>query len=608
MMVSIIIPAYKQEKSIKRNIEDIHSVLSETSWDFEIIVVVDGYVDDTFEEASKIIKENVHVIGYAQNQGKGFAVKYGMAQAMGDLVAFIDAGLDISSKGIERLLEIMEEDDADIVVGSKRHPDSSGEYPFLRRVYSWVYYSMVRLLFGVKVSDTQVGLKVYKREVLDNVLPRLIIKEFAFDIEMLAVARRLGFNKVSEAPVDIKLDFTDTSFTKTVLLDPYIQKMIIDTLAVFYRLKILRYYDDKNSYKWLQNEIAHLMSASIELPKIHSPSFSIIIPARAISDYLLENIKHLKRLSYQNFEVIMIFDVSIEAPEDWGDQFRVLDNVGNKSPGEKRNMGASVADGNILVFLDDDAYPHSDWLDYAVDIFVNTDTFALGGPAVTPKDAQFAERLAGRLLESALVSGNTIFRHRPGSPRKIDDYPTVNLFVRKDAFMDVGGFTTEFWPGEDTKLCLDLVTKYRKMFLYDPRPIVFHHRRDGLLPHLKQVSRFGRHRGQFAKIFPQTSRVIGYFIPSLFVLGLIGGPFISSIFPVLWPTYFFVVSIYVFLTLQRAIRVVMDEKNLYAGLFILVGIFLTHLVYGINFIIGLIRRPTLELKPVDSTTGNYLGG
>ena len=97
----------------------------------------------------------------------------------------------------------------------------------------------------MNVKDTQVGLKVFRRQVLETVLPRLCIKEFAFDVEMLSVARYLGFKKIYESPVYINWDEENTNFTPWVLFDKHIRNLIKDTLAIFYRLRILNYYSDK---------------------------------------------------------------------------------------------------------------------------------------------------------------------------------------------------------------------------------------------------------------------------------------------------------------------------------------------------------------------------
>lgn len=255
MLVSIVIPAYKKEKTIKKDLKRIDSAMSKTRWEYEIILVVDGMVDKTFEKASKIKNKKIKVLGLFTNKGKGYAIRYGMARAEGDIIAFIDSGMEINPNSISMVLEHMEWYDADIIVGSKRHLASKVNYPLVRKIYSWGYYTMVKLLFGVKVSDTQTGLKVFKREVLEKVLPRLLVKQYAIDIEILAVARRLGFKKIYEAPVELTQDFSSgTRFTRFLIMDPFLRKMLINTLAVFYRLKILKYYDDASKRKWIYDK------------------------------------------------------------------------------------------------------------------------------------------------------------------------------------------------------------------------------------------------------------------------------------------------------------------------------------------------------------------
>ncbi len=258
MLVTVIVPAYKQEKTIKEDIQRIRSVMEKSRFDFEIIVVVDGYIDNTYQQANEIKDDKIHVIGYEKNRGKGYAVRYGIARAQGEYIAFIDAGMDINPEGILRLMEQILINNADIVVGSKRHPDSKVKYySTMRILYSLGYQILVRILFRLKVHDTQTGLKVYRRKVLEKVLPRLIINGFAFDIELLAVAHHLGFIKIMEAPVDIALKFsTDSKFKKSrpLFFDYNIRKMLIDTFEVFYRINILKFYDDGNKRKWVDDK------------------------------------------------------------------------------------------------------------------------------------------------------------------------------------------------------------------------------------------------------------------------------------------------------------------------------------------------------------------
>jgi len=242
--LSIVMPAYKQEKTIARDINNLSSALSSLPYRFEIIIVVDGYLDATFKNAKKVNRDNVIIFGYKENQGKGHAVRYGMLKAKGDVIGFIDAGMDINAAGISILLDSMIWNDADIVVGSKLHPESKRiNYPFFRKVLSWGYRTLTHLLFGFSVMDTQVGLKFFKREVVKKVFPKLLVKTFAFDVEILAVANELGYKKICEGPVELNFNggssVTSGNFWKIIFL------MLWDTIAVFYRLKILKFYNTR---------------------------------------------------------------------------------------------------------------------------------------------------------------------------------------------------------------------------------------------------------------------------------------------------------------------------------------------------------------------------
>jgi glycosyltransferase involved in cell wall biosynthesis len=246
---SLIIPVYKQEHVVRQDIEDTLRVLATLNVDFEIIPVIDGRLDRSMSEAKKVKDPHVRVVGYRTNRGKGYAVRYGFSFATGDVIGFKDAGPDLKAAVLPLMLTQFEFQKADVVLGSKRHPDSKVVYPVSRRILSWTYQQVVRLLFGLNVRDTQVGMKIYKRRLLEDVLPRLLVKKFAFDIEMLAVAYHLGYRKIHEAPVAINL-FTGKSSIQWGSLFKIIYNMLNDTLAVFYRLKILRYYDDASKRKW----------------------------------------------------------------------------------------------------------------------------------------------------------------------------------------------------------------------------------------------------------------------------------------------------------------------------------------------------------------------
>jgi len=247
--LSIVIPAYKQEKTIVRDIKRLNKTIEGFGFKYEIIVVVDGFIDRTYEKL-KILKKgnnNLKIHGFKDNRGKGYAVKYGMLKGGGDVVGFIDAGMDIDPAAISMLLDFMKLYDADIVVGSKLHPDSIVRYPLKRKILSWGYRTFTHLLFGFNTRDTQVGLKLFKREVVKDVFPKVLVKQFAFDVEVLAVSYAYGYTKIYEAP--IKLIFKDNSSITSGSFWKIIFFMLWDTLAIFYRLKILHYYSRKKSFK-----------------------------------------------------------------------------------------------------------------------------------------------------------------------------------------------------------------------------------------------------------------------------------------------------------------------------------------------------------------------
>lgn len=242
-LISVIVPAYKQEKTIKQDLKRIQSTLEETNYDYEIICVTDGQVDGTYQKAKELESPKIRVVGYQENKGKGHAVRYGMKKSKGSLVAFLDAGMEIDPAGLNLLLDHMFWYQSDIIVGSIRHSASKVKgYPLKRKILSWGYHTLTRILFGLRITDCQRGIKVFKREVLEDTLERLLVKAYAFDIEMLAVAKRLGYKNIHDGPVEMDARKMEYSNVK-----PWtIWSMLRDTLAVFYRLNILHYYEKQS--------------------------------------------------------------------------------------------------------------------------------------------------------------------------------------------------------------------------------------------------------------------------------------------------------------------------------------------------------------------------
>lgn len=328
---------------------------------------------------------------------------------------------------------------------------------------------------------------------------------------------------------------------------------------------------------------------------------SIIIPVKEINDYLRkETIPAILKQNFQNFEVIILPDKPTK--EKFFDRrIKIIPSWPKLGPADKRDLGAKKAKGEILAFLDDDSYPEKNWLRNALKIFnlkilAPASISAVCGPALTPPHDNILQKTSGYVWSTYFGSGGAgNYRCAIKPRREVDDYPSVNLLVRKKDFWRVGGFNSRFWPGEDTKLCHDLVYKLGKRIIYDPSILVYHHRREILGPHLRQISRYGLHRGHFARILPKTSFRLGYLLPTLFVLGLIIGGiliflakewgfyFLADIFSRI---YLSAVSFYLFCLIFTARDVYGQEKNWKVALLVIPAILASHLIYGIFFIKG----------------------
>jgi len=230
-------PMYNEELAVAANILETDGYFKKLGVEYEIIVVDDGSKDLTYEKALRVNKDHIKIHKLEKNAGKGEALKEAFNKCGGDLVMFLDGDLDIHPKQFEVLFDTMKNEGADTVIGSKRHPKSVLNYPKVRKFLSAGYFFIVKILFGMPLRDTQTGIKLFKAEVLSKVFHKVLIKRYAFDLELLVLVHHHGF-KISEAPVVVDYKGKYGHITFGVIF-----KMLWDTMAIFYRLRILRYYD-----------------------------------------------------------------------------------------------------------------------------------------------------------------------------------------------------------------------------------------------------------------------------------------------------------------------------------------------------------------------------
>jgi len=244
--VSIIMPAYNEASHIQSSIELTARTFNEFGCPWELIVMDDGSPDNTFEKAGELLEryqDNLIVKRNPLNLGKGRAIKKALRYLSGDYIVWLDADMDLHPIQVQTLFDIMRLDNADIVIGSKLHPNSVVNYPLQRRVISLIYYLLVRILFNLPCHDTQTGLKLFKAEVLKKVFPRILVKKFAFDLEVLVNANHLGY-KIQEAPIALNPQRRYGRIGARAVFTT-----LWDTLAVFYRMYILKYYDHIDYYR-----------------------------------------------------------------------------------------------------------------------------------------------------------------------------------------------------------------------------------------------------------------------------------------------------------------------------------------------------------------------
>lgn len=563
--ITAIVPAFRESHHIKKNITLLIETLRQLGRPYEVVLVCDG-CEHTRKAVGDIVSAELKVYYYEHNRGKGYALKYGVDHASGELITFIDADMSIDPNQVASFIEIMDKSNADIVIGSKRHPESQVSYPLFRRLQSFAYQTLVALLFRVNVRDTQTGLKLFRRDVLMRVMPRVLVKAYAFDLELLVVAHHLGYKRVVEAPITIKEQLSTT----TNLLAAW--HVLVDTLAVFYRLRVLKFYDRDHIF------------IDIEGAK---PEVSIIIPMRGrprITEFLKRG---YASLAYDDYEILIVGD---EPPSQHSAEGHVkFLTFGPKTPTEKRDLAAKVATGDIFAFIDDDAIPDPGWLDNAVRHFHTESVAAIGGPAVTPPNSSVREMAGGAVYESRWGSGSLVYRFVSRRPKEINDYQMVNFMIRKKIFARVGGFDTNAWPGEGRILCAAVIREGLKV-VYDPDVIVYHTRRPLFRPHLKQISEQAFNRGFL------TRHTSGYFndyailLPSILVIGLLLGPIAGMMgglpliaFAILEGTYLGGLMISGFWT-------AVIKQNLSVGALAVPGIMATHLTYGAFFLRGFLSR------------------
>ncbi len=312
------------------------------------------------------------------------------------------------------------------------------------------------------------------------------------------------------------------------------------------------------------------------------PNVSVIIPLHRDSPRFRQCVTGCLKLDYPSFRVVVVSDRAVEVPS--GVQLVVSGADRDTGPGEKRDLGMAAGRSDYFAFIDDDAVPRPDWLTAAVELLRDGGIGAVAGPGVTPPESPWRERVGGAFYESLLGSGPYRYRFRPGRRRDVDDYPAYNLIVKRDAAERVNGWSTQFYGGEDTVICLALIRAGWRI-VYDPNVVVFHQRRPVMRSHIAQVGNVGLHRGFFVKAYPRTSMRPSYFLPAIGTVALL--VFIASAAVNELARTILGAALLAYGVGAIALGLV-EQRSLSVAIALPLVTLASHMAYGIQFVRGLI--------------------
>jgi glycosyltransferase involved in cell wall biosynthesis len=321
------------------------------------------------------------------------------------------------------------------------------------------------------------------------------------------------------------------------------------------------------------------------------PKISVIIPLYIISERFFRDFQRFDKVKYSNFEIIVVADKKINLPKLKNVFVRFIKSgFRDSGPAEKRDVALKHAKGSICAFIDDDAYPDPNWLKEASKWFSHPEIVGVGGPGLTPKEDNYWQKIGGNIIESYLCSGGVQFRFKQTRVNFVYDYPAYNLLIRTNILKKVGGYGSTFYGGEDTFLCLKLIQ--HGFIVYDPKAVVYHHRRAFPLEHFKQIKSVAIHRGYFFIKFPKTSRTTIYILPTLLTLGLIASIILAIIYPEIFLLPLIICLILVLLL--GTISTLKNEVKLFDSIISSIGIVFTHIIYGAFFVRGLLTKKLLR--------------
>ena len=447
------------------------------------------------------------------------------------------------------------------MIGSKRYPESRITYPLRRKVISSVYHWILLILFGLPLRDTQVGLKLFKREVLENVFHKIICKRFALDVELLANVYHLGY-KIAEAPIE--LEFRREVRWGRVRFST-LWCTLIDTLAIYYRMYFLKYYD-----------ITFLKADSY-------PKVSVVVQYEKYSPEVEETLQGCLGIDHGDLQILAAGTTPPKLDSE------LIEYVALPRPYQECLLHIiEASQGEVIAFVKPGAVPDRHWLGKALKNLGSEDIVAVAGPILPQTGGGFWCEAAQRVLSSLMGWGGFRYRYVQSLHRFISTVTLTNLIVKKENLFlalernPMDG-NVEAWLGPY------IARKTQKRIVYDPEVIVYDSVTPLFRPHLAMILEWGLARGHSIRLNP--SSVIAwpgvvFTLPSLMVLFVVVGGIFSFLSPLWLKSFSLVMAGYFGLVAAESFSSIRPRMVLS----IFFGIVSTHFVYGIGCLVGLLSK------------------
>jgi hypothetical protein len=576
----VIIPTINEEDGIVSTLSELpRKELEGMGFACELLVV-DGCSSDRTREKAEQLGARVIV---EPRRGYGRAYKTGFSSSKGDILVALDGDHTYPASSVPMLVRTMIEKDLDFVTASRLDFIETGAMNWIHRLGNWILNISVRLLFGVRLRDSQSGMWVIRRDVLDSILPESDGMAFSEEIKI----RAFKCCKCAETPVNYGRRTGDPKI-----------RTVLDGFKNLFYLSRLRFSGNLNRYSEVNME--KIASDTSEFSKEKLPKVSIIIPVKNEERTIANTLNSVLRIDYPDYEIVLVDggseDRTLSIVEQINGNLQQSQNklriikTNDSTPSQGRNAGLRNSSGEIVAFVDGDCSVEKDWLKNAVALLKQEDVGGVGGPVISCKKGAYLSRTLLDISSTFLASANSTLFARHSSVVEVKNIPSCNAVYRREAVEKAGLYSKDLRFCED----VDLNYKIKKSgyrLLYSSDVVVEHDWKARTFGSLfRFMSGYGAGRAVASKKYGHLFSMF-YAVPSIALLGLFSLLLLSFSYGGIFPYVLgFLVCSYGILVLTSACLVAHRFRDGKMVVLAPAAYVITHFGYAIGFIWGLIKE------------------